>query len=325
MSSTTAVVNPLDTTEALLFYVTTKQNLALESRRLNISSYEEFIDNFSPDWVGLIQQPGHIAAVKHDRSVVVYGFTKSPNNEKEDAVWISQISPIINILSSYENEQAFASTWRVLAATTDGHANDWIYFFRDEDVPKDPSNPKPIIMQFSSDVKSRKVFSAGHLSESDILGVVKPAFPNARPRITTRIAAFYDETAGSSKRHTVFFQRDAATPSIYYQFADSEAPIEIDHTGDAVDGTPIATVNVPDPKDRILSMYYVNNGATLQRMNRVNETWTAAFEVNTDFRKGSGLTAVWDSKNKLVQLFFQTNESGDKIIQVSDDPSQMPC
>lgn len=75
MSSTSAVINPLDTTEAQLFYVTTKQNLALESRRLDEDTYDAFIDNFSPDWVGPIQQPGHVAAVKHNKAVCLSSFS----------------------------------------------------------------------------------------------------------------------------------------------------------------------------------------------------------------------------------------------------------
>lgn len=74
-------------------------------------------------------------------------------------------------------------------------------------------------------------------------------------------------------------------------------------------------------KDRIIFLYYVDNGATLQRWKRVNETWTFKFTVTSDFLKGSGLTAVWDDKNKVVQLFCQTNEGGDEIIQFSDDPN----
>lgn len=92
----------------------------------------------------------------------------------------------------------------------------------DEEHPKDPANPKPIIMQFATNGKGKKAHEDG-AGESDLMGVAKAAFPNAHPRITTRIAALYDTTAGVGKRHTVFFQREAAKTGIYYQFANSEA------------------------------------------------------------------------------------------------------
>ena len=62
--------------------------------------------------------------------VSVYGFTRSYDKDKKDTKWVSQISPIVNILSSYKTAEAFAGDWFVIAATTDGHLNDWVYFFK---------------------------------------------------------------------------------------------------------------------------------------------------------------------------------------------------
>lgn len=98
----------------------------------------------------------------------------------------------------------------------------------------------------------------------------------------------------------------------------------ISETKAARDGTPIAVLSIPDPSHRIIHLYYVDITNVLQRGRRVNETWTFGFAVAQNISPESDITAVWDANHKMVQLFIQTDDSGDEIIQVADDPASQP-
>lgn len=71
MTTVTVIPNPQDksNSEALLYWVVAKGNLAVEHRVLGSMNYTAYQDNTAPKWAGPITIPGQIAAVAHEKSV----------------------------------------------------------------------------------------------------------------------------------------------------------------------------------------------------------------------------------------------------------------
>lgn len=64
--SLATIRNPLDPTEALLFYCTNNKNLALEHRTLGSGTIQPYNDNGD---TGRLVNPGDFAAIRHDNTV----------------------------------------------------------------------------------------------------------------------------------------------------------------------------------------------------------------------------------------------------------------
>lgn len=320
MSSSVALINPLSTSEALLFYATEHQNLALEHRPLGSDDYVEFQDQQNPTPLGWVKQPGQIAATKHERGVMVYGFRTAAGDGGAATNYVSLLSPVPNLLSSYKSKTAFAGTWSSLSAVTDEQSFDYIYFFRDEANPADPTKPFPVIVEFTANIKSKGV------RPSDLEGVPKEAFPGANPLRESRLASIYDESPDFGKRRTVFFQRQDS-PSIWYQHTGSTGPVEIEDSSNARLGTPMCLVKSPGKSDtRTVYLYYIDNTNKLKRFIRKpgQDKWTSGSQVRGGITAGSDISAVWDGHDAaapVIRVFVKTNDS-EGILQVTDDLSQ---
>jgi len=311
MSSVAAIVNPLDTKEALLFYCSDNSNLALEHRILGSEQYDKYHDNGSSDVAGPICTPGQFAAVRHNDVVTVYGITNVTVN-KQTNTYVSLLSPIINPIADCTTSDA-VTTHSALAAISDT-VNDYVYFLQDN---KDTSQS---IIEYTFD--------------ADPSGSGQP-IAYAHPRAGTQLAACYNSTAAT---RFVFYQNVAKTTDIWFARTDTENENRITESN-ILDGSAIAALEVLNATTNkmMLYIYYINGDGELTRFDfdEASNTWSGPWMVvgAADSERvksrglvgainpptGSGITAVANPNANEVEVFVQ---QGGKFVGVRDNLSR---
>jgi len=300
MSTVAAISNPLDATEALLFYCTPQCNLALEHRPLGSTQYVAYIDNGSPKSQGLIAQPGQFAVVQHNKTVCVYGLINTLDGVNKVTL-VSILSPTINPVAPYSSASA-VTTYTALAATGDGGVNDYVYFLQ-----QNPSTGNPVIIEYT--------FDADPTGGSNPLEFCHPA-------ADTQLAACYDKTGGF---RMVFFQNISTDrQDIWYTRVDQGTENFIQETSNVEDGTPLAAITryetVGDTTNPTVYLYYVDRDSTLTRVSfdeRAGQ-WSSPSAVKgaNSVPASSGLAVVADPTLDVNHVFVL---SGGAYTSVPDN------
>ncbi|KAK3307148.1 wall-associated proteinase [Chaetomium strumarium] len=127
MASPVAVIaNPADPNDHLLFYINgTTQQLAMEVRPVNTSTFTPFVNN-GPATGSIQVNP--LAVVLKKNVPTVYGTSKPQG--RSGPTYVSILSPYYNPISADPGAQ---TTTPGLAACSDDDANDWVYYLRQPD------------------------------------------------------------------------------------------------------------------------------------------------------------------------------------------------
>ncbi|KAK6524176.1 hypothetical protein TWF694_005836 [Orbilia ellipsospora] len=284
MGSVTAIINPMNTSETLLFYCTDTYNLAVEHRALNQSAQStEYTDNNVQN--GNITQPGDFAVVRQNNVIQCYGVTNFTGGDGKVANVASGISPSINPIDQIVNTKgsppsspALTGTYSALAATTDGTFNDYVTF-----IGPNPANPAlPQLIEYSININATSF----------------QPYPTASVQILpqTRLAICY-RTDDPNHNRFILGQMNSGGNPIGYMSTDEGAMNPIKGTNNASAGNPMAVTTAKNPEGQMnMYLFYMDNGNNLNKViyNGTKKRWGDPNQVANNVQIGSGIAVVND-------------------------------
>ncbi|KAF3906803.1 hypothetical protein AA313_de0209123 [Arthrobotrys entomopaga] len=285
MGSVTAIINPLNSSEALLFYCTDTYNLAVEHRALNQSAQSTtYTDNNVQ--TGNITQPGDFAVVRHNNLIQCYGITNFTGGDGKSTNVASSISPSINPLDRIDvtkgipaTSNAITGTYSALAATTDGEFNDFVTFIR-PDI-SNPAVPELVEYHINLDVPA----IAEYESASSLI------LPSSR------LATCY-RFDNPDNRYILAQLKSAGNP-IGFMKTDEGTMTPIKQTNNAAPGNPFAVTTTMNAETNIMSIYlfYMDNAKNLNKVIYNGSSWGEPKQVANNLQDGSGIAVINDNIN----------------------------
>jgi len=284
MGSVTAIINPMSTHEALLFYCTDTYNLAVEHRALDQSAQStSYTDNNVQN--GNITQPGDFAVVRQNNIIQCYGIINFTGGDGKLANVASSISPsinpidqIINTKGSAPSSNAITGVYSALAATTDESFNDFVSF-----VQPNPANTAlPQLIEYSININATSY----------------QTFTTASVQILpqTRLTTCYRTDDPNHNRYILGQMNSGGNP-IGYMSTDAGTMNPIKGTNNASPGNPMAVTTATN-SDGNMNMYlfYMDNANNLNKVVYDGSTmqWGDPKQVANNVQMGSGIAVIND-------------------------------
>jgi hypothetical protein len=306
MGSVTAIINPLNSSETLLFYCTDTYNLAVEHRALNQSAQSTaYTDNNVQN--GNITQPGDFAVVRQNNLIQCYGITNFTGGDQKLANVASSISPSINPIDQITNTKgippsspAITGTYSALAAATDGEYNDFVSF-----VVPNPLNPAlPQLIEYSINVDQTSY----------------QPYPTASVQILpqTRLATCYRTDDPNHNRYIIGQLNSGGNP-LAYMSTDDGTMIQIKGTNNASPGNPMAITTATNADGQMnMYLFYMDNANSLNKVvyDGTKQQWGDPNQVATNVQIGSGIAVVNDGSK--CYAFYA--KAGAKVFTMYQGP-----
>jgi len=286
MGSVAAIINPINTGEALLFYCTDTYNLAVEHRGLSQHAQSTTFDDNNVA-TGRITQPGDFAAVLHNSEIICFGITNFTGGDSKLANVASSISPSINPIDAIQNTKgtppsssALTGNFSALAASTDGQFNDYVCF-----IQPNPTNASlPQLIEYTMNINS---------SSYNIFGTA-----SAEILPSSRLASCF-RTDDSNGNRYIFAQSSVQGNPLVFMSTDTGFPNQIPQTNNASAGNPMAvTTTTNDTGKMDMYLFYMDNANNLNKIvyNGTSQLWGPPKQVANNVQAGSGISVINDGK-----------------------------
>ncbi|KAF7590763.1 hypothetical protein BBP40_002378 [Aspergillus hancockii] len=290
--------NPRDDEAHLLYFLNSKQQLALEQRPvIQPASYTRYNDYGVSQ--GVIVNPSSLAAVNHWNLVTVYGITQPNPTDPKNPKYISKLAPFYNLVPDADSGKPIQTTQKALAATSNDGGINWVYY----------------IEQHANSLNQWKIHEVeidDVVGKDDILG-------NSAPLKNANLAAVWSPE--TQNRFVITHGEDGNGDNYLFWISSANGSQNIiQQTGGVVPGGPLAIAQIPiadngegAPGLRIV-LYYQGNNHTLNRI--VGEAhgdqidWPYANESLSNAPRIDDTTLMTATNHKGTQNYVYYMEKG---------------
>ncbi|EER25093.1 Wall-associated proteinase precursor [Coccidioides posadasii C735 delta SOWgp] len=238
-SPVTVLENPIPKSgQHLLFFLTSKQQLALEQRPIESSlGYSAYVDHGVSQ--GVIVNPSSIAAAMRSSLITVYGITK-PGTDKQ---YISVISPTYNLIANRQN-QPIETTQKALAACSDNDRNNWVYYLN---LPQGTAQYAIYELNIQDSTSAPTVYSG------------------PTPSGNSNLAAVY---FSPNKDRFIIFSNTDTRHYLYWVNSTLQSANRIAGTGSVMSASPLAATTITNVQTRSMTifLYYMDVNTLLNRI-----------------------------------------------------------
>ncbi|KAH0499226.1 hypothetical protein TgHK011_006431 [Trichoderma gracile] len=288
-----AIINPIDTSEALLFYYEkVEDTYSLAVRHSSVSGgRDQYFENRNTIGTRVKPPPSDLAVTSFLGLVRVFGISKIPKVVKStdpDIAVISQLSPVVNPIDKPSTASVQPGDYSAITACGSVTNTGYVSFLKEIGGVVQLVN-YTINKSVSPTHKTVDVTAAAYSKLASIVVKGKP---------------------------WVFFQSKAGKYLYYHNILAGET-FKIPTTGMAEQGTHLAVALSPD--DAILFLYYRNQDGNIARTWLHNGKW-APEEVAAEDAMDDDSAIALVNHEKNLHIYFWNN--GDIIHDVNDLPDE---
>ncbi|KAL7805238.1 hypothetical protein V8C44DRAFT_341229 [Trichoderma aethiopicum] len=288
-----AIINPIDTSEALLFYYEkVEDTYSLAVRHSSVSGgRDQYFENRNTIGTRVKPPPSDLAVTSFLGLVRVFGISKIPKAVKStdpDIAVISQLSPVVNPIDKPSAATVQPGDYSAISACGSVTNTGYVSFLKEVGGVVSLVN-YTINKSVSPTHKTVDVTAAAYSKLASIVVKGKP---------------------------WVFFQNKAGKYLYYHNILAGET-FKIPTTGMAEQGTHLAVALSPDSS--ILFLYYRNQDGNIARTWLHNGKWAPEEVAAEDAMDDDSAIAVVNHEKNL-HIYFWNN--GDVIHDVNDLPDE---
>ncbi|PTB81364.1 hypothetical protein M440DRAFT_1396516 [Trichoderma longibrachiatum ATCC 18648] len=288
-----AIINPIDTSEALLFYYEkVEDTYSLAVRHSSVSGgRDQYFENRNTIGTRVKPPPSDLAVTSFLGLVRVFGISKIPKVVKSadpDIAVISQLSPVVNPIDKPSAATVQPGDYSAISACGSVTNTGYVSFLKEVGGVVSLVN-YTINKSVSPTHKTVDVTAAAYSKLASIVVKGKP---------------------------WVFFQNKAGKYLYYHNILAGET-FRIPTTGMAEQGTHLAVALSPD--NSILFLYYRNQDGNIARTWLHNGKWAPEEVAAEDAMDDDSAIAVVNHEKNL-HIYFWNN--GDVIHDVNDLPDE---